>query len=507
MKTKRHILNYAAGALATLAATACNDFLDEVPDNRTVIDTPEAVSELLVSAYPDGNCVFFTECMSDNVTDRGNTLDPYVQAEWDRANRQAFYWEDIDMTYQDSPSYFWMVCYQAISAANHALEAIAELEAKGTDCSVQKGEALVCRAYNHFMLVNVFSQHYDPAYADDDLGVPYVTAPEKEVFGHYERLSVKETYDMIRADLEQGLPLISNKAYGETPKYHFTREAAQAFAARFYLYVGEWEKAAQAAGEALGDNPTLRDWNAYIQMSTANREKNYTSVQESANLLLASTLSMFAVDQPFYRYGYSTAVNNSLFGQNDNLVGGTWAYRAEAYNLSSEALTLMKWKAYKKTDGVNSNSGYYYVMVPLFTTDEAVCDRIEALAMQGRYTEACRDIELFLTNKIRDYDAAKQPVTPEMVEAYYKDKAPLHPWYESRMDARQMAFVQCAADFRRRELLMQGGRWFDIKRFDIEVTHEAYQTGAADVLVRRDLRRAVQIPQEVISYGIAPNPR
>ena len=207
------------------------------------------------------------------------------------------------------------------------------------------------------------------------------------------------------------------------------------------------------------------------------------------------------------RKRYSTAVNNSLFGQNDNLVGGTWAYRAEAYNLSSEALTLMKWKAYKKTDGVNSNSGYYYVMVPLFTTDEAVCDRIEALAMQGRYTEACRDIELFLTNKIRDYDAAKQPVTPEMVEAYYKDKAPLHPWYESRMDARQMAFVQCAADFRRRELLMQGGRWFDIKRFDIEVTHEAYQTGAADVLVRRDLRRAVQIPQEVISYGIAPNPR
>lgn len=48
MKTKRHILNYAAVALATLAATACNDFLDEVPDNRTVIDTPEAVSELLV---------------------------------------------------------------------------------------------------------------------------------------------------------------------------------------------------------------------------------------------------------------------------------------------------------------------------------------------------------------------------------------------------------------------------------------------------------------------------
>jgi hypothetical protein len=81
--------------------------------------------------------------MSDNVTDRGNTLDPYVQPEWNRANRQAFYWEDIDMTYQDSPNYFWMASYQAIAAANHALEAIAELEAKGVDCSVQKGPTII----------------------------------------------------------------------------------------------------------------------------------------------------------------------------------------------------------------------------------------------------------------------------------------------------------------------------------------------------------------------------
>lgn len=503
----KYISCYVAAFCAGLFSTACNDFLDEVPDNRTVIDTPEAVSELLVSAYPDANCVFFTESMSDNVTDRGNTLDPYVQPEWNRANRQAFYWEDIDMTYQDSPNYFWMASYQAIAAANHALEAIAELEAKGVDCSVQKGEALLCRAYNHFMLVNVFAQHYNPAFAATDMGVAYVTEPEKEVFGHYERVSVKDTYDRIRKDLEEGLPLISNKAYGDTPKYHFTREAAQAFACRFYLYVGEWQKAIEAADEALGDNPTLRNWNEYIQMSTANREKNYTSVQESANLLLASTVSQFAVDQSFYRYGYSTAVNNSLFQQNDNVVNGVWAYRAEAYNVSSEALTMMKWKPYLKSDGVNTNSGVYYVMEPLFTTDEVVCDRIEALAMAGRYDKACEDIELFLTNKVKNYDSIAQPVTSLMVETYYKKFAPLHPFYENQMSEKQMAFVNCAVDFRRRELLMEGGRWFDIKRFDIEITHEAYQTGATDVLVRRDLRRAVQIPEEVISYGVAPNPR
>lgn len=151
----QYLLALAAGALFS----ACNDFLDVVPDNRTTLDSPEAISELLVSAYPSGNCIFFAESMSDNVTDRGNTLDPYVQPDWNRANQQAFFWQDIDMTYQDSPNYFWMASYEAIAAANHALEAIEKLEAEGTDCSVQKGEALVCRAYNHFMLVNVFAQH------------------------------------------------------------------------------------------------------------------------------------------------------------------------------------------------------------------------------------------------------------------------------------------------------------------------------------------------------------
>ena len=167
----------------------------------------------------------------------------------------------------------------------------------------------------------------------------------------------------------------------------------------------------------------------------------------------------------------------------------------------------MKWKAYPKSDGVNSNSAVYYLMVPLFTNDEVVCDRIEALAMANRYDEACKDIELFLSNKIKDYNASLNPITRTSVEDFYKNFAPLHPFYESEMSAAQMAFVNCAVDLRRREQVMEGGRWFDIKRFDIEVTHKAYQTGAEDVLVRRDLRRAVQIPEEVISYGIEANPR
>lgn len=38
----------------------------------------------------------------------------------------------------------------------------------------QKGEALLTRAYHHFMLVNVFCKHYSEQTSATDLGIPYM---------------------------------------------------------------------------------------------------------------------------------------------------------------------------------------------------------------------------------------------------------------------------------------------------------------------------------------------
>ncbi len=55
------------------------------------------------------------------------------------------------------------------SCINMALEAIEE--AGDTDeYSTAKGEALVCRAFNHFILVNLFAEHYDPNKAEKYAG-------------------------------------------------------------------------------------------------------------------------------------------------------------------------------------------------------------------------------------------------------------------------------------------------------------------------------------------------
>ncbi len=186
--------------LVLLSITSCDDFLSEKPDNRTEIDTPEKISELLVNAYPQDSYFDFAETMSDNVFDSGlaNTL---------RKNEQNYNWEIQSETDTDSQAAYWDACYRAIAHANKALEAIEQLGSPKS-LNPQKGEALLARAYAHFMLVSFWSQRYNPATAAKDLGIPYVTKPETALITKYTRNTVAEVFDFIQKDMEEGLPYV-----------------------------------------------------------------------------------------------------------------------------------------------------------------------------------------------------------------------------------------------------------------------------------------------------------
>ena len=106
------------------------------------------------------------------------------------------------------------------------------------------------------MLANIFGMPYrGPELSKQYPGIPYATEPETTVKPHYERGTLAETYEKIQADLEAGLPLISDAIY-EIPKYHFNVKAAYAFAARFNLYYMNYEKAIRYASQVLGSDPT-----------------------------------------------------------------------------------------------------------------------------------------------------------------------------------------------------------------------------------------------------------
>ncbi|MCQ2324932.1 MAG: RagB/SusD family nutrient uptake outer membrane protein, partial [Paludibacteraceae bacterium] len=153
--------------LAAIALMGCKNgegFLDHEPDMRAHIDTKEKVRLLLVSAYTRGNSAAVLEFSSDNIIDN-NAPDAVGHCRklmpLDKMYDEIFAWKQVvSGDQQDSPKYLWDSHYMAIAAANEALLAIAQLEEQGINMNAEKGEALLIRAYHHFLLSMVFCHAY-----------------------------------------------------------------------------------------------------------------------------------------------------------------------------------------------------------------------------------------------------------------------------------------------------------------------------------------------------------
>ncbi|WP_302988893.1 hypothetical protein [uncultured Muribaculum sp.] len=72
--------------------------------------------------------------------------------------------------------------------------------------------------------------------------------------------------------------------------------------------------------------------------------------------------------------------------------------------------------------------------------------------------------------------------------------------------------LQCVLGFRRLETMHFGLRWFDVKRYGIEIPRRQMNAQGrpvlkTDVLTKDDPRRAIQIPLRVRDAGLEANPR
>ena len=133
----------------------------------------------------------------------------------------------------ETPYQLWSAHYAAISSCNEAI-AYMNTVSNPEEYEEQLGEALLCRAFSMFQLSTVFCQAYDKSTAAKELGLPYPTEPEKVVGRLIERGTLAELYQKIEEDMLKGISLVGTK-YAK-PKFHFTKQAAYAFATRFYLY-------------------------------------------------------------------------------------------------------------------------------------------------------------------------------------------------------------------------------------------------------------------------------
>ncbi|MEO6177247.1 MAG: RagB/SusD family nutrient uptake outer membrane protein [Flavobacterium circumlabens] len=481
--------------LLIITLSSCDEFLSEVPDNRTQIDTPDKISELLVNAYPEASYMDFAETMSDNVADAGLNNSNIK-------NEQSYYWEMHDQTNVDSEGNYWDACYKAIAHANQALESIKKL-GNPAGLNPQKGEALLARAYAHFMLVTFWSNRYNPATAAKDLGVPYVTEPETELLKSYKRNSVQEVFDFIQKDLEEGLKYVTND-YKE-PKFHFNKEAANAFASRFYLVKGDWDKVLEVSA-SLGSKPDgkLKDYVTLSSLAPDVQFIEYGKSSYTANLLIASPNTLIGRSASGSNYYLTDAKQTELFGPQTSFYNKAWLFDFYSYN-SSSTLFTPKFEEYFKYTNLTANIGIPYAGVVLLSNDEFYLNRIEALVMKNRIAEANTELEYFLGTRTSGYNAATDKLTEANVVAKYPVITnEFTPYYA--LTPLQTSYVKAIAEARRRDFVHEGLRWLDVKRFNIVVSRND-PGNPVKTLVKDDKRRALQIPLSASNYGIEKNPR
>lgn len=520
--TMKTIYKSFFAALFAISFVSCNSFLDVMPDNRAEL-TSDNVSKILLSAYTLTYPAKIWEYSSDNVD---KYPDKYTAS---LTSRELYAYHSVSAQSQDTPHALWEGCYFSIAACNQALKTIEE-EGNPKSLDAARGEALMSRAYHHFMLAVTFCQAYRNSTADFDMGLPYVREPETTVRPNYERGSLEELYANIEADILEALPLMSD-ANLSIPKYHFNVAAAYAFATRFYLnYVkpdkSNYQKVIEYANYVLGPNPSavLRDWKSLNELSVNGdiQPNEYINVANPANLLLIASISpfgyTFAPTQSEPRINHGPTLASETFRST-----GPWGTSDSYYFVPFSNSSSLPTKEFLRKQTVHfeildpvSGTGYAHTIHVALTTDEVLLNRAEAYALTGQTDKAIEDLNTW-ANTI---SKAPKTMTKESIDAFYRgltEHTALKPSAKHKLDpdfalGDAENLIHALLQARRITFVHEGLRWLDIKRYNIPVYRRLLSDNASKTTVLWTLNpyddyRALQIPSDVINAGFTPNPR
>lgn len=552
MKSFRYIA--LVWGVSALTLVSCSDsFLDKTPDERTEIDTEDKVVQLLSGSYPDADFAWLGEISSDNLQDNQSPHYPsspndkqvlahYNYSYYSHFDVQLYQMEEASWaTYNDddSPGMIWNVYYKSIASANAALQAIDNIVAKNGGVMSDKlksarAEALLLRAYDHFVLVNLFSQAYkDSVTSKKDIGVPYMTEVENVVSKDYDRGTVAEDYKKIQEDLEEGLENITDANY-TVPKWHFNVNAAHAFAARFYLFSHQWQKAIDQADQVLGtDSASLQsmmlDYSSFANCTSYSEYANkWQDPDANNNIMLAATYSLLERRTFGYRFSVSGDKARSVMMVHTSPLWSGYicpAFEIVSYGLLSNSshdygfTTAKIGEQFEYTDKV-AGIGYAHIIQRVFTANDLLLERAEARVMLKEYDAAAKDLMAYWNYSINSFSTSDKATYVSTGYIKYLTKATLLNYYSDSthyncfsdwdfaknmsldIPAEAVPYMNCVNDFRRYENNFEGLRFFDLKRWGIDYTHYVGVNSDEYHIPWNDTRRALEVPWEALSAGM-----
>lgn len=438
---------------ALVVFTSCEKLLNEPSDKSLAIPTSLGDLQALLDR-PDKSYTGFPGAGEASTDDNYITDARYLALStmWDQ---RRYIWADTDVfSGSGNP---WYTGYFAIYGSNAVLDFLSDMKDRETEVGRYiKGQALFWRAFHYFEMAQVFTLPYHEATAATELGLPLrldvdFNAPSI-------RSSLQETYQQIFVDLKESVALLTTQPIHST---RASRQGAYGLLARAYLAVRDYEKAGLYADSCLRIHATLIDYNSLNAADT----------------------------YPIKAYNSETI---TFAGDVDPLINPNIAL------INPNTYSLYKDDDLRKTlffmsnpDGTIRFKGQYMGSAGVFTgisTGEALLIRAESYARKGEVELAMQDLNTLLKARW--------------------NKNSLFVPYSAGNDEEAKNLV---LEERRRELIMRGLRWSDIRRLNLEganISQTRTVNGVTYTLPPNDLRYALALPEDLIERsGIAQNRR
>ena len=223
----------------SLSTVSCSDFLDQKPDNyisdAAVIQTLSSAKAALNGAYHD---------LASSSYYGGQYFDAGVNLAADNVTWTGSlnYYYDFD-THQYSAenqllSYAWYAIYATVNQTNQVINKVTVLN-DGSESERRRiiAEATVIRSLAFFDLARTWG----------NIPVVKQATSSPTQFDGVKQTKAKDVYQLVVDDVLA----IYNDLSESSDRVHVTRSAADAFLARVYLYLEQWDKAEQYASKVI----------------------------------------------------------------------------------------------------------------------------------------------------------------------------------------------------------------------------------------------------------------
>ena len=435
--------------VAILTLASCKKFLDEKPDKKLLV--PKSLEDY--QTLLDGN---FELNLSSNIAGFVSSDDYSLDADaYNRLSvegRNLYTWQD--KSFSDVNGNDWSSSYTQVFIANVSIEGTEKIGKTGFNeqsWNNVRGSALFFRGRAFFEAALNWAKAYDPASAMTDPGIPLTMTSDFNV--KTTRPNVQETYDRILNDLKQAADLLPvNAVHNIRP----SKVAAYAYLSRVYLAMRDYPNAGKYADAALQLNNKLIDY----------ADLDDTEFYPLPGITNPEIIMFFSMEVSF-----TPVIDQSLYDLYPNN-----DYRKTVFFEENR-------------DGSMGFKGSYDGSYAYFTgvaTDEMYLNRAESAARANKVNDAMDDLNTLLKKRIKGF----VPLTvPD-----------------------QSAALRLILNERRKELVLRGTRWMDLKRLNKEpefaLTLKRSAGGQEYVLPPNDPKYALPIPDQIIrKSGIAQNIR